>query len=178
MAVGFVRPFILIPESLLNNLQNSEIMGVILHEMSHIFHRDQVTGVLQRLVTALNWWNPLAYALSAAHSKAREEISDNHVLLQKNSKEYAECLIKLAEKAALFKRLPVSAGIASPHIPLTERIKHILSKERNMDTNLKKSTIMVMGLVAFLVLAGVAGSRLTFATTGNGTTLESAGLCS
>jgi TonB family protein len=174
MAVGIIKPFVLIPEHLLNKLQDSELRGILLHELSHIHHRDQLTGVLQRFVTALNWWNPFAFVLSAAHSKAREEISDNHVLLQNNSKEYAECLINLAEKTNLFKRIPVSAGLASPHIPLKERVKHILSKERIMDTNLKKSTIGVMVLAAFLVLIGIAGSRLTFATSENEPAMEKA----
>jgi TonB family protein len=164
MAVGIFKPIILIPESQLHKLRDSQIRGILLHELSHLYHKDQVTGILQRLVTALNWWNPLAYALSTSHSRAREEISDNYVLLQNDSKEYAECLINLAEKTALLKRLPVSVGLASPHIPLKDRVKHILSKERNMDTNLKKSTITVMVLAAFLVLLGIAGSRLTFAT--------------
>jgi TonB family protein len=164
MAVGIIKPFILIPERLLNKLQDNELRGILLHELSHILHHDQVTGILQRIITALNWWNPFAYAVSVAHSKAREEISDNHVLLQNNSKEYAECLINMAERATLFKRVPASVGLASPHIPLKERVKHILSKERIMDTNLKKSTIGVMVLTAFLILLGIAGSRLTFAT--------------
>jgi len=163
MAVGIFKPIILIPERLLNKLKDSEIHGILLHELSHILHKDQLKGILQRFVTALNWWNPLAYALSKALSRAREEISDNHVLLQNNSKEYAECLINLVEKASCSRWLPVSAGMASPHIPLTERIKHILSKERIMDTKLKKSNIVVMALAAFLVVGGIAGSRLTFA---------------
>jgi len=172
MAVGVFKPIILIPERFLNKLTDSEIQGILLHELSHIHHKDQLTGILQRLTTALNWWNPLAYALSKAHSKAREEISDNHVLLQNDSKEYAECLINLVEKASLSRWLPVSAGMASPHIPLTERIKHILSKERIMDTKLKKSNILVMALAAFLVVGGIAGSRLTFARAEHETGIE------
>jgi TonB family protein len=164
MAVGIFKPFILIPERLLYKLRDSQIRGILLHELSHIYHKDQVTGILQRLVTALNWWNPLAYALSKSFSRAREEISDNYVLLQNDSKEYAECLINLAEKVTLWKRLSVSVGLESPHIPLKDRVKHILSKERIMDTNLKKSTITVMVVAAFLFLLGIAGSRLIFAT--------------
>jgi TonB family protein len=167
MAIGIFKPFILIPECLLDKLQDRELRGILLHELSHIHHRDQVAGVIQRFVTALNWWNPFAYALSSMHSKAREEISDNHVLLQNNSRDYAECLIDLAEKVNRFKRVPVSAGLASSHLPLAERVKHILSKERIMDTNLKKSSISVIVLAAFLVLSAAAGSRLTFATSKN-----------
>ncbi len=176
MAIGVFKPIILIPEHLLHKLHDNQIRGIILHELSHIHHRDLITGILQRLVTALNWWNPLAYALSTSHTRAREEISDNYVLLQNDSKEYAECLINLAEKATLWKRLPVSVGLASPHIPLKDRVKHILSKERIMDTHLKKSTITVMVVAAFLFVLVIAGSRLTFATDNSEITMEKADL--
>ena len=174
MAVGTFKPLILIPEPLFTRLRDSQIRGILLHELSHIHHRDLITGILQRLVTALSWWNPLAYVLSSSYSRAREEISDNHVLLQNDSKEYAECLINLAEKTTLWKRLSVSVGLASPHIPLKDRVKHILSKERIMDTNLKKSTITVMMVVAFLLVAAIAGSRLIFATDKPEATMENA----
>jgi TonB family protein len=174
MAVGIFKPVILIPEPLSHKLKDSQIWGILLHELSHIQHGDLITGVLQRLITALYWWNPLAYTLSRWHSRAREEISDNHVLLQNDSKEYAECLIELAENTAFWKRLSVSVGLASPHIPLKDRVKHILSKERIMETNLKKSTIMVMVVAALLFLFVVAGSRLIFATDKPETTIEKA----
>jgi TonB family protein len=164
MAIGVIKPIILIPDHLLTKLHDSQIKGILLHELSHIHHRDLVTGLIQRFITAMNWWNPLAYALSTSYSRAREEISDNHVLLQNDSKEYAECLINLAEKTTLWKRLSVSVGLASPHIPLKNRVKHILAKERIMDTNLKKSTIAVMVVAAFLLVLGISGSRLIFAT--------------
>lgn len=172
MAVGILKPVILIPEHLLHTLQDGQIRGILLHELSHIHHRDLLSGILQRFVTAFNWWNPLAYALSTAYSRAREEISDNHVLLQNDSKEYAECLINMAEKTTLWKRLSISVGLASPHIPLKDRVKHILSKERIMDTNLKKSTIAVMVVTAFLFLLGIAGSRMIFATGKAESTIE------
>ena len=172
MAVGVFKPVVLVPEYYVKKLKDSQIRGILVHELSHIFHGDLAAGILQRLVTAINWWNPLAYALSRAFSRAREEISDNHVLLHNDSKEYAECLIDLAEKTTLWNRLSVSVGLASPHIPLKDRVKHILSKERIMETNLKKSTIAVMAVSAFLFLAAVAGSRLIFASDKPAATIE------
>lgn len=163
MALGVFKPIILIPESLLLKAYDNQLKGILIHELSHIYHKDLVTGILQRFITALYWWNPLAYALSSTYSRAREEVSDTHVLLQNDSKEYAECLINLAEKTSLWKQLSVSVGLASPHIPLKDRVKHILSKERIMDTKIKKSTIAVMVAAAFLLVLGIAGSRLIFA---------------
>ena len=164
LATGVFRPLIVLPYNLYTKLSDTEIKGILFHELSHIYHKDQITGILQRWVTALNWWNPFAHTLSADYSRAREEISDNHVLLENNAKEYAECLINLAEKSSLFSRLPVVTGLASPHIPLKERVKNILSKERIMETKLKKSTLSVIILASVLIIGITAGHRLTFAS--------------
>ena len=167
IVLGFFKPLILVPRGLIEKMRDKELRVVLLHEMSHIFHRDQITVVLQRIFLILNWWNPLAYTLSADFSRAREEISDNHVLLKNDKREYAECLVNLAEKTSLSLHFMVPAAIVSPHIPLTERIKNILSKERNMETQLKKSTVGVILFVSLLLIGMIAGYRLTFAAGNN-----------
>ncbi len=167
IVLGFFKPLILVPRGLIEKMRDKELRVVLLHEMSHIFHRDQITVVLQRIFLILNWWNPLAYTLSADFSRAREEISDNHVLLKNDKREYAECLVNLAEKTSLSIHFLVPAAIVSPHIPLTERIKNILSKERNMETQLKKSTVGVILFVSLLLIGMMAGYRLTFAAVDN-----------
>jgi len=102
--------------------------------------------------------------MSTDYSKAREEISDNHAIMGNNSREYAECLVNLAEKTALVNRLPFLQGLAVPHIPLRERICQILSKERIMATETKKTTTFII-LIGFVLSLGlVAGYKWTFAS--------------
>jgi TonB family protein len=161
MAVGLFRPKILFPAGCVQRMADSEISGILLHELSHIFHRDQLKGILQRIFTAFAWWNPLTYKISAEFSRAREEISDTHVLLYNDSKEYARSLIGLAEWTG-YLHMPVFA-LSSSHIPLKERVKNILSKERNMDTKLKTRTVALILTTACLCLFMIAGGRLSFA---------------
>jgi protein TonB len=164
ISFGIVKPAIVFPLDLLVKLSDSEIKGILLHELSHFYHRDHFAGFLQRLVTALYWWNPLVYSLSAYYSRAREEISDNHVLLENDSQEYAECLINLAESTSLISRMPVLTGLASPHIPLKDRVNRILSKERIMETQLKKRSVALIVAASIMVIGIVAGNRVSFAT--------------
>ncbi|MGB2906138.1 MAG: M56 family metallopeptidase [Candidatus Aminicenantaceae bacterium] len=172
MAVGFFRPIILLPDGLLAGLRDPDVRSILFHELSHIFHWDQITGIIQRLMTGLLWWNPLAYGLSRGFTRAREEISDTHVLLENDSEEYAECLINLAENASSIRRLPVVIAMASPHIPLKDRVQIILSKERTMETQLNKPVMLVIAFIAFLLVGGIAGTRLTFAEPEEATTTE------
>lgn len=164
LVLGFFKPFILLPSESFIKMQQNDIRSVLTHELSHIYHRDQKIGFLQRFITSLNWWNPLVYTLSSTLSRAREEISDNHVLLKINSKAYAECLVNLAEDKSFLRRFSVANAMASSHIPLKERVKLILSKERNMETRFKKSTIFMLVLVSCVFLALISTYRMTFAT--------------
>lgn len=165
IVTGLFRPIVVIPRSLYVQWNENTVKSILLHELSHIYHKDNLTGILQRLATSLNWWNPLVYTLSADFSRAREEISDNHVLLENNSRDYAECLISLAENKSLISRLAVFTPMASPFIPLNDRVKYILSKERKMETCMKKSSILLILVVSVLLLGVTAGNLLTFSTT-------------
>jgi len=164
LALGLFKPLIILPYYFYKKMGDTAIKGIFLHELSHIYHKDQISGILQRLASALHWWNPFIYTLSANFSRAREEISDNHVLLENDKIEYAECLINLAERTSLISRLPVLTGLASPHFPLKERVKNILSKERIMETKLKKSTTLMIALIALFIVGAISGHRLTFAS--------------
>jgi len=164
VVLGITRPLVVLPQKVYGKLNTKEIRSILFHELSHIYHKDQVTGVLQRIVTALYWWNPFVHTMSTDYSKAREEISDNHAIMGNNSREYAECLVNLAEKTALVNRLPFLQGLAVPHIPLRERICQILSKERIMATETKKTTTFII-LIGFVLSLGlVAGYKWTFAS--------------
>lgn len=163
VVLGIFKPILVIPTHLCKTLSRNELKSILLHELSHIYHRDQLIGVVQRMVTALHWWNPAVYKLSEYFSRAREEISDNYALMENSSREYAECLINLAEKASLISRMPLSLGMALPHIPMKERILHILSKERIMDTKLKNSTTLLIGLIAIVLTGIIIGHSWTFA---------------
>jgi TonB family protein len=164
VVMGITRPLVVLPQEVYGKLNAREIRSILFHELSHIYHKDQVTGVLQRIVTALYWWNPFVHTMSTDFSKTREEISDNHAIMGNNSREYAECLVNLAEKTALVNRLPFLQGLAVPHIPLRERICQILSKERIMATETKKATTIFI-LIGFVLSLGlVAGYKWTFAS--------------
>jgi len=52
VVLGIARPLIVLPQRVYRKLNKKEIRSILFHELSHIYHKDQVTGVLQRIVTA------------------------------------------------------------------------------------------------------------------------------
>ncbi|MCP5102394.1 MAG: M56 family metallopeptidase, partial [bacterium] len=163
IALGIRRPIIVVPFHLYPTLSENEWKSILFHEMSHLYHKDQVILLLQRLVLAVYWWNPMVYVISRDFSKAREEVSDNYAIQEDSPRRYAGCLVSLAEKTSLVSRLPAAIGMAAPFILLEDRIKHILSKERIMKNKLSKSLSILFLTGALLLPAILINHNYVFA---------------
>ena len=155
ITAGITKPAMIIPEKLYTFLNTNEINSIVLHELSHIKHRDHIMGLVKRIIIATNWWNPLVYIISAEHSIAREDVCDNYVLSKLKPEEYSECLIDLAEKTCLISCLPATVGMADKFVELEQRVKNILSPKRKRDMNTRrgiKTTIIISTLTSALVI--------------------------
>jgi ankyrin repeat protein/beta-lactamase regulating signal transducer with metallopeptidase domain len=162
LSVGVITPCIIIPHELYQKINPGELKSLFFHEMAHIHHRDHLVGILQRIVAAFNWWNPLVYSVSAEFSRAREYVSDNYAIRENSSSGYARCLLNLAKKTNLIARIPASIGMAAPYITLEDRIKHIISKERIMNTNLKKPAIFLIAVCSIILTFFLTGYQWAF----------------
>jgi len=157
ISMGIKAPLVVLPASLYQSISDGELRAILLHELAHIYHYDHVLGLLQRLVKALYWWNPLVYRLSNALSIAREEVSDNYAISgMESAAGYATLLVSLIEKTSLISRMPCTAAMATPYESLKTRIQNIVSKERDMRVKTDKG--MVSAVVATAVLlCGLVG---------------------
>jgi beta-lactamase regulating signal transducer with metallopeptidase domain len=164
ITLGIRNPAVVIPWALYKKIDNGELKSILSHEISHIWHRDHWSGILQRIVQAFYWWNPLVYAVSSQFSIAREEVSDNYAIKKNGALSYAKCLVTLAKKTNLISRLPASIGMASPHISMEDRVKNIVSDERIMLTKLKRSLVYSIVLLSLLFALSVAKYSWTFVT--------------
>lgn len=59
MTYGYFRPTILLPMSQLYTRE--ELRCVLLHELTHRYHRDSWIKLLVQILCCLFWWNPLMY---------------------------------------------------------------------------------------------------------------------
>jgi tetratricopeptide (TPR) repeat protein/beta-lactamase regulating signal transducer with metallopeptidase domain len=160
ITIGLINPIVIIPEKLFETLSKNELKSILLHELAHIYHYDQVMGVIKRIVLAVHWWNPLAYIINREHEQAREEVSDNYVLRELHPKVYTQCLADLAEKVCLISNFPTAVGMAGECFSLPTRVEHILSKKRSVCMCTKiyvKTTTFAICLILTFGVAGVHG---------------------
>jgi TonB family protein len=158
ISTGILTPLVILPVRLYRSVGDNELRAILLHELAHIYHHDQMLGLLQQIMKALYWWNPFAYSLSNSLSVAREEVSDNHAISGMGSaSSYASLLVSLVEKTDFISRLPCTAGMGTPYERLETRIKSIVSKGRDMRVKISNRNMSLILFTAAL-LCGVVGT--------------------
>jgi beta-lactamase regulating signal transducer with metallopeptidase domain len=159
MAVGYFRPVVLLPPSLMAHLDDQQLLQVLVHECAHAFRRDALVALFQRVLVALFWFHPLVYVVSRLLDRVREEICDNHVLRTASAKDYAQTLLTVAESLSQPNRWFAPALIQTAK--LESRIAGLLNSRRCLMTNLtsKKVAAIAMCFVgSVIVLSCFAGA--------------------
>ncbi|GFP74583.1 M56 family metallopeptidase [Clostridium fungisolvens] len=114
--LGIFAPEILIPKTLLKELNSADLEYILLHELSHLKRKDLLLNWIMTTLQVIHWFNPIIWL---AFSKARKdcEIScDSFVLGRISSsayKEYGETLIKIAASHSKYKWTPGVTSIVS-----------------------------------------------------------------
>jgi multidrug efflux pump subunit AcrA (membrane-fusion protein) len=153
--VGFFRPVLLLPESLLKNLMPSHLQAVLAHEMSHVRRRDNLTAAMHMIVEAIFWFYPLVWWIGSRLLEERERACDEAVLeLGSEPHEYADAILKVC-KSYMDSPLKCVAGIAGAD--LKKRVQAILAERRWADLNLARKSALIAAAVAALAIPVVVG---------------------
>ena len=123
---GWRRPLLLVPRGLPTLLDAAELEAVLLHELAHVRRRDLRWNVLQRIVLALLWFHPAAWALQAGIARERERCCDALAVRHgARAEALARALVKLAEAGSR----PTLALSVSQGGALVERVRDLLEPQ-------------------------------------------------
>jgi beta-lactamase regulating signal transducer with metallopeptidase domain len=112
--VGFVRPAILLPPRVLDELAPGELRAVMLHELAHVRRGDLWTNLAQRALAACLWWHPAVRWTARRLELEREMACDEAVVRAVGHPlAYARSLTRLAANARAA-RVPALATAAAP----------------------------------------------------------------
>lgn len=156
IAVGIFDSMILLPTTLVESLNAEEIDQITLHELAHLLRNDDWTNGLQRLATALLFFNPAVWFVSRHLDLEREVACDDYVLeLTGAVRPYAFCLTKMAEMTSWPHRPLPAPGVFVTRKNISIRIERLLRTGRAIGSRIAPSvaSAVVVALVAvFLVL--------------------------
>lgn len=159
LVVGIVRPAIVLPAGMADELDRVEIQHILIHELAHVIRRDNIVGLLQRLVGIIWWPHPLMHYLNRMLSRAREEVCDNYALLHGDRHLYARTLLHVSQQFRASAPLASTVGLLHSKWKLEQRIAGLLDAGRSL--MLKPGRRRMAGLIVLWCAGAVLFSGAT-----------------
>jgi bla regulator protein blaR1 len=168
VTLGFLKPMILLPVSMVTQLTTAQIEAILVHELAHIRRKDYLLNLLVTVMELLYFFNPFARRLIAQLKKEREHCCDDAVLeFRYDPHAYVTALLSLARQHRQA-HLAIAA-IGGGEQLLLQRARKILQQKRTDDRPGPRPLIglLLTALVSILVLghprtAGTTPQRLAF----------------
>ncbi|RYG38353.1 MAG: M56 family metallopeptidase, partial [Chitinophagaceae bacterium] len=152
LTYGWLKPVILLPVALVNQLSQEEVETLILHELAHISSKDYLLNFLVIISETLFFFNPFILLLAREIKKEREINCDSQVIQFKYSPLlYAGTLLKAARFQQDAPSLSLSA--VSDKSSLMERIKLITAEGKLPSKRINPGAYAFLALM--LVVAGL-----------------------
>ncbi len=144
VAVGWLKPMILLPLGIAMQLTPEQLDGILWHELAHICRRDYLVNILQGLVETVFFFNPGLLWLSSLIRAEREACCDDIVLSRMNRKaNYLEALLSFGYGE--FKQAGLAMSIGSGN-QLRDRLKRMINEE-NKRLSVAEKSVLAVGLV-------------------------------
>ncbi len=156
VVVGPRRTTVILPEKLLDQLDEQQLRCVLAHELTHVRQRDPLVGLIQRIVEASYWPHPLVHLLNRDLIRAREEVCDNAALHGTTAPQYANTLLTVALGTPNHRATPGTVGLMTPRWRLEERVKGLLDPHRRLNTTMNLRHLAIM---ATLLVGGTTHHR-------------------
>ena len=158
MAVGFLRPAVILPESLTGELAEGELDHVLLHEAAHLARHDDWSNLATRLAGAILALHPVAIWIMRRIEREREIACDDWVVAQTGAaRPYAASLARMFELRWARRNEVLASGVLGPASRLSDRIELLLRQSRRFSPRVSLGRVAV-GVLALAALAAV-GSR-------------------
>jgi len=157
--VGILRPVILLPMGIEQQLSPAELAAVLAHELCHWRRRDNLLAAIHMLVEALFWFFPLVWWLGVRLNTERECACDESVLAQGNDPQlYAEGILKVC-RAYLQSPLACVAGVSGAD--LKQRIEAIMENRLVLQLNAARKCVLSVAAALALALPLALGLMAT-----------------
>ena len=146
--IGWFRPVILLPISLLTRLTPQQLEAILAHELAHIHRHDYLVNLIQAAIETLLFYHPAVWWVSSLIRAEREHCCDDLALkLCNNAVTYVTALAALEEL-----RASPTLTLAATGGSLLSRIRRIAVGPGNVS---HRSTRWGASLIALMVIASL-----------------------
>ncbi|HEY3971722.1 MAG TPA: M56 family metallopeptidase [Candidatus Sulfotelmatobacter sp.] len=161
-AIGLVKPAVVVPTWVMQELSSEELNQIVLHELAHLNRWDDWTNLAQKIVGALFFFHPAVWWIEKQVSLEREMACDDAVVEATASpRAYAECLAHLAEKTLIQRSVALAQAALGRVRQTSLRVAQILDANRNANRSLGtgrgwRPAVAMVGAFALACVVGVS----------------------
>jgi beta-lactamase regulating signal transducer with metallopeptidase domain len=149
--VGWFKPMVLFPASVLSGLSPTQIEALLAHELAHVRRHDYLVNLLQSVVETLLFYHPAVWWVSRRVRLEREHCCDDIALGVCDRLVYATALSDLAALAR-----PPHVALAATDGSLLQRVRRILAAEDGPERGAGWLPVLIaVALAALLVPAAI-----------------------
>ncbi|QHI71045.1 M56 family metallopeptidase [Aminipila terrae] len=144
--VGFLRPFIVIPNT---EMKREEMQYIIKHELTHFKRLDIFYKWLVQLTICLHWFNPFVFFMGKEVNKCCELSCDEAVISSLDAREkviYGNTLLSSLKLSGKYKDIHASIALTESAEQIKERLDAIMYYKKKS----KWMIAMTIALTAFL----------------------------
>jgi beta-lactamase regulating signal transducer with metallopeptidase domain len=154
MAVGHLRPVVLVPIGAIAGLPADQLEALLAHELAHIFRYDYLANLLQSVVEALLFYHPAVWWISRQIHAERELCCDDiAVTITGDRVRYARALADLET----FRAAHAQPALAANGGDLLARIRRLVDPSTSSTARPGLGAAIAM---AILVFVGVAAATV------------------
>ena len=162
-AIGLMKPAVVIPRWVMDELSAPELNQILLHELAHLRRRDDWTNLIQQVVRALFFFHPAVWWIEKKIALEREMACDDAVLAETESpRAYAECLAHLAERSFVHRSLALAQAALGRVRQTSLRVAEILNANRPARSSgtWRPAVSLVAGCAIAFAVLGARAPRL------------------
>ncbi|MFW0717122.1 M56 family metallopeptidase [Pedobacter sp. N23S346] len=159
LVIGYLKPVVLFPFTLVNELDSDQVEAILIHELSHIRRHDFLLNLIKTAIETLLFYNPFVWMAGRFIHIEREHACDDLVLKTTGKPlKYAHALLKL--ELIKENKSPAYALAATGKTQnLYQRIKRITNMKTNYLNAKQQMAALTLGVACMLSIAWINPSE-------------------
>ncbi|SDH67892.1 Signal transducer regulating beta-lactamase production, contains metallopeptidase domain [Pedobacter terrae] len=155
LVIGYLKPVVLFPLALVNQLDNDQVEAILIHELSHIRRNDFLLNLIKTAIETILFYNPFVWMAGRFIHIEREHACDDLVLkITGKPLNYAHALLKL--ELLKDKNSPAYALAATGKTQnLYQRIKRITNMKTNYLNAKQQMAALTLGVACLFSIAWI-----------------------
>ncbi|RZK21643.1 MAG: M56 family metallopeptidase, partial [Flavobacterium sp.] len=155
LVIGYLKPVVLFPLALVNQLDNDQVEAILIHELSHIRRNDFLLNLIKTAIETFLFYNPFVWMAGRFIHIEREHACDDLVLkITGKPLNYAHALLKL--ELLKDKSSPAYALAATGKTQnLYQRIKRITNMKTNYLNAKQQMAALTLGIACLFSIAWI-----------------------